>query len=50
MHAAELQAGEEVGAGAARRLAERLAREQAGAPATLDAAETTMSMTADKGS
>ena len=49
-HAAELQAGEEVGAGAARRLAERLAREQAGAPATLDAAETTMSMTADKGS
>ena len=47
-HAAELQAGVEVGAGAARRRVElRLGREAAGAPATLDAAEMTMSMTAD---
>ena len=49
-HAAERQAGVEVGAGAARRRAELLGREAAGAPATLDAAETTMSMTADKSS
>ena len=49
-HAAERQAGEEVGAGAARRRAQLLGREAAGAPATLDAAETTMWMAADEGS
>ena len=48
-HAAERQAGEEVGAGAARRRAQLL-REAEGAPATLGAAETTISMTADKSS
>ena len=50
-HAAERQAGVEVGAGAARRRVElRLGREAAGAPATLDAAEMSMWMTAGKSS
>ena len=48
-HAAELQAGEEVGAGAARRRAELLGlAAAAGEQATLDAAETTMWMAADE--